>query len=131
MEPVRLFDNLYAVGNSEATVHALVTSQGIILIGVLGILLDDELQRLNACKNVLALTVNSAASIVFIATAEVNWAVVGTIALGSVVGVLVTAFAMIPHLANFDALLIVAALLAGLSALYAVLKPHADGPRVD
>ena len=61
-------------------------AQGIILIGVLGILLDDELQRLNACKNVLALTVNSAASVVFIATAEVNWAVVGTIALGSVVG---------------------------------------------
>ncbi len=32
MEPVKIFDNLYAVGNSEATVHALVTSQGIILI---------------------------------------------------------------------------------------------------
>jgi len=32
MEPVKLFDNLYAVGNSEATVHAIVTSQGIILI---------------------------------------------------------------------------------------------------
>jgi len=32
MEPAKLFDNLYAVGNSEATVHALVTSQGIILI---------------------------------------------------------------------------------------------------
>src|SRR6185312_9480079 len=32
MEPVKLFDNLYAVGNSEATVHALVTSSGIILI---------------------------------------------------------------------------------------------------
>ncbi len=32
MEPVKLFDNLYAVGNSEATVHALVTSQGIVLI---------------------------------------------------------------------------------------------------
>ena len=32
MEPAKLFDNLYAVGNSEATVHAIVTSQGIILI---------------------------------------------------------------------------------------------------
>ncbi|HUK36434.1 MAG TPA: MBL fold metallo-hydrolase [Vicinamibacterales bacterium] len=32
MMPVKLFDNLYAVGNSEAIVHALVTSQGIILI---------------------------------------------------------------------------------------------------
>lgn len=32
MTPVKLFDNLYAVGNSEATVHAIVTSQGIILL---------------------------------------------------------------------------------------------------
>ena len=32
LEPVRLFDNVYAVGNSEATVYAITTSQGIILI---------------------------------------------------------------------------------------------------
>ena len=32
LEPVRLFDNVYAVGNSEATVYAMTTSQGIILI---------------------------------------------------------------------------------------------------
>jgi metallo-beta-lactamase class B len=32
LEPVRLFDNVYAVGNSEATVYAIVTSAGIILI---------------------------------------------------------------------------------------------------
>jgi metallo-beta-lactamase class B len=32
LEPVRLFDNVYAVGNSEATVYALVTPQGIVLI---------------------------------------------------------------------------------------------------
>ncbi len=32
MEPVKLFDNLYAFGNSEATVHAITTTQGIILI---------------------------------------------------------------------------------------------------
>jgi metallo-beta-lactamase class B len=32
LEPVRLFDNVYAVGNSEATVYALAGSQGIILI---------------------------------------------------------------------------------------------------
>ncbi len=32
LEPVRLFDNVYAVGNSEATVYAIVTPQGIILI---------------------------------------------------------------------------------------------------
>ena len=32
LEPVRIFDNLYAVGNSEAVVYALTTSQGLILI---------------------------------------------------------------------------------------------------
>lgn len=32
LEPVRLFDNLYAVGNSESVVYALTTSEGIVLI---------------------------------------------------------------------------------------------------
>lgn len=61
-------------------------AQGIVLIAVLGIFLDDELQRLNAAKNVLALTVNLVASFVFIATTSVDWAVVSLIAVGSIVG---------------------------------------------
>jgi metallo-beta-lactamase class B len=32
LEPVKLFDNLYAVGNSETTVYALNTSDGIVLL---------------------------------------------------------------------------------------------------
>jgi metallo-beta-lactamase class B len=32
LEPVKLFDNVYAVGNSETTVYALVTSEGIVLL---------------------------------------------------------------------------------------------------
>lgn len=32
LEPVRLFDNLYALGNSETVVYALTTSEGIVLI---------------------------------------------------------------------------------------------------
>jgi metallo-beta-lactamase class B len=32
LEPVRLFDNLYAAGNSETVVYALTTSEGIVLI---------------------------------------------------------------------------------------------------
>jgi metallo-beta-lactamase class B len=32
MEPTKLFDNLYALGNSEATVYAVTTSGGIVLI---------------------------------------------------------------------------------------------------
>ena len=61
-------------------------AQGIILISLLGIFLADSLQRLNGTKNVLALTVNAAASVVFIATTNVDWKVVGTIALGSTLG---------------------------------------------
>jgi metallo-beta-lactamase class B len=32
LEPVKLLDNVYAVGNSEATVYAITTPQGIVLI---------------------------------------------------------------------------------------------------
>lgn len=61
-------------------------AQGIILTAVLGIFLDDHLQRLNACKNVLALTVNAVAAVLFIITTSVDWKVVGCIAIGSTIG---------------------------------------------
>jgi metallo-beta-lactamase class B len=32
LEPVRLFDNLYAIGNSETTVYVITTSEGLILL---------------------------------------------------------------------------------------------------
>ena len=61
-------------------------AQGIILVATLGIFLVDGLQRLNACKNVLAATVNTVAAVVFIATTTVDWAVVAVIAVGSTIG---------------------------------------------
>lgn len=61
-------------------------AQGIILIATLGIFLDDDLQRLNATKNVLAMTVNAVASIIFIARTDVDWKVVAAIAIGSTIG---------------------------------------------
>lgn len=61
-------------------------AQGIILIAVLGIFVDDLLQRLNATKNVLAMTVNSVAAIVFVLTTDVDWKVVAAIAIGSTIG---------------------------------------------
>jgi hypothetical protein len=61
-------------------------AQGIILIALLGIFLDDHLQRLNACKNVLALSVNAVASVVFVLTTDVDWKVVAAIAVGSTIG---------------------------------------------
>jgi uncharacterized protein len=61
-------------------------AQGIILIALLGIFVLDDLQRLNATKNVLAMTVNLVASIVFVFATHVDWAVVACIAAGSIVG---------------------------------------------
>jgi len=61
-------------------------AQGIILIALLSIFVADDLQRLNATKNVLAMGVNGVASIVFITATHIDWAVAGLIAAGSVIG---------------------------------------------
>ena len=61
-------------------------AQGVILIALLAIFIDDELQRLNAAKNMLVMLVNVVAGIVFVAITHVSWSVVGLIAAGSIVG---------------------------------------------
>jgi uncharacterized membrane protein YfcA len=61
-------------------------AQGIVLISILGIMIDDHLQRLNACKNVLAGSVNAVAAVIFVIATDVDWAVVGCIAAGSTIG---------------------------------------------
>ncbi|MGI8810557.1 MAG: sulfite exporter TauE/SafE family protein [Acidimicrobiales bacterium] len=61
-------------------------AQGVMLIALLGIFLDDSLQRLNAAKNVLAALVNGIAALLFIAFADVDWAVAGILAVGAVAG---------------------------------------------
>jgi len=61
-------------------------AQGVILVSLLGIFFADHLQRLNAAKNVLALLVNGAAALLFVAFAHVAWDAAGLVAAGSVVG---------------------------------------------
>lgn len=61
-------------------------AQGVILISILGIMIDDHLQRLNGCKNVLVGSVNAVAAIVFILTTRIDWWVVAAIAVGSIIG---------------------------------------------
>ena len=61
-------------------------AQGVILIALLGIFIDDGLQRLNALKNVLAALVNGIAAVLFILFADVDWAVAGLLAAGAVAG---------------------------------------------
>lgn len=61
-------------------------AQGVLLIALLGTFLADDLQRLNAAKNVLALTANLVAACLFIVVSDVDWTVAGLIAAGSTVG---------------------------------------------
>ncbi|MGB8939815.1 MAG: sulfite exporter TauE/SafE family protein [Streptomyces sp.] len=66
-------------------------AQGVLLMGLFGSFLRDDLQRLNAVKNVLASIVNGVAAVVFIAVTTVDWTVAGVIALGSTAGGLIGA----------------------------------------
>jgi hypothetical protein len=61
-------------------------AQGVLMIGLLGIFLDEPLQRINGLKNVLTFLVNGVAAIVFIAITHVNWVLAGLIAVGSTIG---------------------------------------------
>ena len=61
-------------------------AQGVLLVAILGIALDETLQRINAAKNLLATTVNGVAAVVFISVTSVDWWVVLVIAVGSTVG---------------------------------------------
>jgi uncharacterized protein len=61
-------------------------AQGVILIALLAIFVDDDLQRLNGTKNTLALIVNAVAGVLFIASTHIAWSVAGLIAAGSIIG---------------------------------------------
>jgi len=61
-------------------------AQGVLVIGLLGSFLDDDLQRINAAKNILVAIVNAMAAVVFLLFAQVNWVVVLLIAAGSAAG---------------------------------------------
>lgn len=66
-------------------------AQGIMLIALLGIFLDEDLQRTNGAKNVLSGIVNAAAAVLFIAasfvlSSKIDWLVVLLIAVGSTLG---------------------------------------------
>jgi uncharacterized protein len=61
-------------------------AQGILLLAILGLALDDDLQRINALKVVLAGLVNLIAGVLFAVAAHVAWDVAGLIAAGSMLG---------------------------------------------
>ncbi|MDH6134317.1 putative membrane protein YfcA [Kitasatospora sp. MAA4] len=61
-------------------------AQGVLLLALMGMLLRDEMQRMNAAKNVLALLVNGVAAVFFVFTATIDWTAVLLIATGSALG---------------------------------------------
>jgi uncharacterized membrane protein YfcA len=63
-------------------------AQGILLVGAMGVILPETMQRMNAAKNLLTLVVNlvAATAYMLVAADRINWAAAGLIAVGSLIG---------------------------------------------
>jgi len=63
-------------------------AQGIMLIAAMGALLPEEMQRMNAAKNLLSLVVNIVAAVAYTVVAfdRISWLAAGLIAVGSLLG---------------------------------------------
>lgn len=61
-------------------------AQGILLLGILGLALEQDLHRTNALKNVLAGLVNGVAGVFFVIAAHVEWGPAAIIAVSSILG---------------------------------------------
>lgn len=63
-------------------------AQGILLIGVMGALLPESMQRMNGAKNLLSLLVNIVAAVAYtlVAFDRISWLAAGLIAVGSLLG---------------------------------------------
>ena len=63
-------------------------AQGILLIAVMGALLPEDMQRMNAAKNLLSLIVNVVAALAYVLVAfdRISWPAAGLIAVGSLLG---------------------------------------------
>ena len=80
-----LFAGAYLTGSYGGYFAA---SQGVLQIGIFGLLLRESLQRLNAIKNVLTTAVNgvAAATYVVVANDRVDWRASALIAVGAILG---------------------------------------------
>ena len=61
-------------------------AQGVMLVGVMGVLAPQPLRQTNAVKNVIAVTANGVAGIVYAFAAPVDWLAVLLLAVGSACG---------------------------------------------
>ncbi|PWI13784.1 hypothetical protein DI272_06220 [Streptomyces sp. Act143] len=76
------------VGLALASVYGgyFSAAQGIVYVSLMGLRLDDGLQRLNAVKNVLVALVNTVAALFFLFAADFDWTAVALLAVGSAAG---------------------------------------------
>ncbi|MFD7033702.1 sulfite exporter TauE/SafE family protein [Streptomyces sp. NPDC059917] len=61
-------------------------AQGVLYLGLMGSLLREDMQRVNAVKNIVAALVNGIAAVFFLFVAEFDWTAVLLIAVGSTLG---------------------------------------------
>jgi hypothetical protein len=61
-------------------------AQGVIMLALLAIGLEESLQRINALKNVCGFVANGTAGLLFIIFAHVNWVYVAILAISSIFG---------------------------------------------
>lgn len=75
-----------AVGGAGIYGGYFGAAQGVLLLAILGIGVNDTLQRHNAVKNVLAAMINGVAAVIFIVVADVDWPIALTIGAGAIAG---------------------------------------------
>jgi uncharacterized protein len=63
-------------------------AQGILLVGAMGALLPESVQRMNAARNLMSLLVNIVAALAYTVVAfhRISWPAAGVIAVGSLIG---------------------------------------------
>ncbi|MCW2856378.1 MAG: sulfite exporter TauE/SafE family protein [Marmoricola sp.] len=61
-------------------------AQGVIVLGIFGVGLDDTLQRQNALKNIVVPCANATAAVVFAFSGRIDWLIVLLLAVGATVG---------------------------------------------
>jgi uncharacterized membrane protein YfcA len=78
-----LFAGAYLTGSYGGYFSA---SQGVLQVGIFGLLIPESLQRLNALKNVLATFANIVAALLFAFRAPVSWPAALLVGAGAIVG---------------------------------------------
>jgi uncharacterized membrane protein YfcA len=87
-EPRHDISPLVLVGVGIASIYGSYfgAGLGVLLLAVLGVLLQDGLQRLNALKGLLSLIVNLVGVLIFAVTGTVDWAFAAILAVSALAG---------------------------------------------